>query len=1078
MRRHTWSGAAVMAALSLVAIGCGSDSSAPVESTHEPITTGSTQIALTRKADTMSVDQSLQLTAIVPPVPGSIAPEITWSSSDPNVAIVTKTGVLFGLKSGRVTVTATTRGYSDATSVTVKAGIRDVDFESDSLAISLSQSVKIPFRVTDTDGNPVDLSKHKVEWVSTAPDVAAMSGDATVTGRTIGRTDVLLKVDNKVATTGVRVLNKPVASVFVSPSSVALTTGQTTQLVASTYDVNGNTITGRNISWSSSDANIATVNGSGLVTTVAAGKVDITANAEGRKSIVPVTVTAPTSGTGSTAVVASVAVSLNAPTLVAGQSTQATATLKDANGTVLTGRSIVWTSSDVTVASVNATGLVTALKSGAVTITATSDGKSGAASLVIAASTTVAPVAAVALSVASSINVGATAQATVTLTDDQGHVLTGRTIAYVSSDPGIISVSTTGLVTATKGGSVTITASSEGKSASAVVTSVAPKPTPRSITLSINASTINIGELAQATAVVKDANGATISGVPVTWSSSPSAVATVSSTGMAAGMGAGTAMIYAKVDTITRGIGLTVNDVAPTTDTPTTPTTTPTTTPSIPGGTGTLNSIATLAELPRATVSTTYPTAVRQVRVAAGADLQAAINAAQPGDELLLAPGATWTGNFTLPNKGTSTAWITIRTDVSDAAIGAQGTRMTPTRAASANLAKILTYNNWPAIATQLSAHHYRLTGIEVSGTSTAQDVNGLILLGDGSSAQNSLSLVAHDLVIDRVFVHGQVTEAIRRCVSLQSATSAVVDSWISDCHGNNGDTQGIIGWNGPGPYLIRNNHIEGGHQAVFFGGADPAITNLSPSDITIIGNHITRPASWIGVWQTKTIIETKNARRMLLEGNVIENVWASAQVGFALLLKSENQNGSAPWSQSTDITVRYNTVKNIGSGVNIAGNPGSFPAVMAARISVYDNYFSNLGNAPWTGDGIPLQILGATADILVAHNTWGNAGLSAISMDGGANTRNVIHSNILPNGQYGVKGSNAGVGLSTLNMFSPGGVFSYDILIGGDCSLYPATTSCPGSAPSSPGIGYDARPIGADMSKINSSTSGVVVAP
>ena len=1075
MRRHPWSGAAVMAALSLVAIGCGSDSSAPVESTHEPITTGSTQIALTRKADTMSVDQSLQLTAIVPPVPGSIAPEIAWTSSDPNVAIVTKTGVLFGLKSGRVTVTASTRGYSDATIVTVKAGIRDVNFESDSLAISLSQSVKIPFRVTDTDGNPVDLSKHKVEWVSTSPDVAAMSGDATVTGRTIGRTDVLLKVDSKVATTGVRVLNKPVASVFVSPSSVALTTGQTTQLVASTYDVNGNTITGRNISWSSSDANVATVSGTGLVTTIAPGKVDVTANAEGRKSVVPVTVTAPTSSNVTSAPVATVVVALNAPTLVAGQSTQATATLKDASGNALTGRSIVWTSSDVTVASVNATGLVTALKSGAVTITATSEGKSGAASLVISASTTIAPVATVALSVASSINVGQTAQATVTLTDDLGHVLTGRTIVYVSSDPGIISVSSTGLVTAIKGGSVTITASSEGKSASAVVTSVAPKPTPRSITLSINASTINIGELAQATAVVKDANGVTISGVPVTWSSSPSAVATVSSTGMAAGMGAGSAMIYAKVDTITSGVGLTVNDVAPATETPTTTTPPPST---IPGGTGTLNSIATLAELPRATVSTTYPTAVRQVRVAAGADLQAAINAAQPGDELLLAPGATWTGNFTLPNKGTSTAWITIRTDVTDAAIGAQGTRMTPTRAASANLAKILTYNNWPAIATQLSAHHYRLTGIEVSGTSAAQDVNGLILLGDGSTAQNSLSLVAHDLVIDRVFVHGQVTEAIRRCVSLQSATSAVVDSWISDCHGNNGDTQGIIGWNGPGPYLIKNNHIEGGHQAVFFGGADPAITNMSPSDITLIGNHITRPASWVGVWQTKTIIETKHARRMLIEGNVIENVWASAQVGFAILLKSENQNGTAPWTQSTDITVRYNTVKNMGSGLNIAGNPGSYPAVMAARISVYDNYFSNLGNAPWVGDGIPLQILGATADILVAHNTWTNAGLNAISFDGGANTRNVIHSNIIPSGQYGVKGTNAGGGTSTLTMFSPGGVFAYNVIPGTDCSYYPATTSCPSSIPSSPGIGYDARTIGADMSKINSSTSGVVVAP
>jgi hypothetical protein len=536
---------------------------------------------------------------------------------------------------------------------------------------------------------------------------------------------------------------------------------------------------------------------------------------------------------------------------------------------------------------------------------------------------------------------------------------------------------------------------------------------------------------------------------------------------MASARSAGSAQVYAKIDTVTRNITLTVVDTLPT----------PTST-SYPGGNGTLGSIATLAELPRASVSTAYPSPARQVRVPAGANLQAAIDAAQPGDELLLAPGATFVGNFTLPNKGSSNNWITIRTDVSDAALGSLGNRMTPTRAASANLAKILTPNNWPAIAVDLSAHHYRLTGLELSMTSAAYDVNGIVRFGDGGSAQNSLSLVPHDLVLDRSYVHGQTTQEVRRCVSLQSATSAVVDSWISDCHSNQGDSQGIIGWNGPGPYLINNNHIEGGHQGVFFGGADPFITNLSPSDITLTGNHITRPVSWKGVWQAKTIIETKNARRMLIEGNVIENVWADAQVGFALLLKSENQSGTAPWSQSTDLTVRYNRIRNVGSGINIAANPGWAPGVPAARISVYDNVVQNLGASPYLGDGIPLQILGGTYDIVVAHNSWSNAGNQAVSFDGGASTRTVIHSNVIPNGAYGVKGSGTGIGMTTINNYMPGGVFSYDILVGADCNLYPATTTCPGAMPSSVGTGYDARAIGADVNKVNSATSSAVVGP
>ena len=189
MRRHTWSGAALMAALSLVAVGCSSDSSAPAVSTQEPGHTGAAQIALTRKADTMGVDQSIQLNAIVPAVPGAVTPQVTWASSDDRIAFVTKTGVLFGLKSGRATITATAGAYSDATVVNVRPGIRDIDFDSDSLSISLAESVRIPYRVTDTDGNPVDLSQHKVEWISTDPSIAGLTSDATVTGRSIGRAD-------------------------------------------------------------------------------------------------------------------------------------------------------------------------------------------------------------------------------------------------------------------------------------------------------------------------------------------------------------------------------------------------------------------------------------------------------------------------------------------------------------------------------------------------------------------------------------------------------------------------------------------------------------------------------------------------------------------------------------------------------------------------------------------------------------------------------------------------------------------------------------------------------------------------
>jgi uncharacterized protein YjdB len=1081
MRRHAWSGAAIIAALSLITVACGEKS---VSGPAAAGTTGtpSAQIALLTRFDTLSVDQSMQLTAIVPALPGSVAPSVKWASSDTNVAIVTRNGVLFALKSGRATVTASMQGMSDATSVTVHPGIRDISFEADSIAISLAQSVKVPFRVTDTDGNQVDLSKHSVEWISTAPDVMPLTGDATVTGRAIGSAELLLRVDTKVGGTHVRVMEKPVASVSVSPTSLSLSAGQRAQLAVATLDVHGTALTGRNITFSSSKSAIATVDGDGLVTGIQAGSATIDVNAEGRKASVAVTV----SGSASTALtppVASVSVSLGASSVVADKTTKATAVLKDAGGTTLTGRAVLWSSNDPAIATVDSAGVVTAVGPGSTSITATAEGKSGSAPLTVTASTTIASVS---VSVASSINVGKTAQATATLKDASGNVVTGRTVSWVSSDAGIASVSSSGLVTALKGGSVTIAASSDGKTGSAMVTSVAPVAPVKSIMLTAAATSLRIGDVVQVSATVKDANGNTLTSVPVTWSSSQPSVATVSSGGVVAGIGAGSATISAKADTVTRTLAFTVVDTAGTS--------------SASGPSGATYGSATPAELPRTTVSTAYPSVTRQVSVPAGASLQAAINAALPGDELLLAPGASYVGNFTLPVKSGS-GWIVIRTDVSDASIGAPGTRMTPSRAGSLKLAKIQTPNAASVLTTALGAHNYRFTGVEIGATSSAADVNALMRFGDGGSAQSTASSVAYNLIIDRSWVHGTASLDLRRCVMLNSATSAIVDSWLGDCHSNSGDSQSIIGWNGPGPYLIQNNHLEAGHEVVAFGGGSSYVTNQSPSDITLRGNHITRPTTWNGVWSAKNLIETKHVRRLLIEGNIIEDNWADAQAGFAFVLKSENQNRDTPWTQSTDITIRYNRIRNTGNVFNLAANPSGAPAISAGRMVITDNVIENVNSSPFLGDGHTLQLLGGLYDIVMMHNTVlsANGGSATVVVLGALPViqRLVIHSNVFHHGVYGMKGGGTLEGSVSLGTYAPGYLVTNNVISnGGSAASYPAYNYFPtsqsgigfvdlaggdyhlsGSSPYSGG-GYDNRDIGADIDKVNAMTQGVAMAP
>ena len=227
------------------------------------------------------------------------------------------------------------------------------------------------------------------------------------------------------------------------------------------------------------------------------------------------------------------------------------------------------------------------------------------------------------------------------------------------------------------------------------------------------------------------------------------------------------------------------------------------------------------------------------VTVPAGGNLQAAINAARPGDTILLQAGATYTGNFTLPMTDAPVE-ITIRT-APDSRHPGPGRRVRPADAFL--LAKIQSGNSGAAIQTVPGAHHWRLELIEFGAN--ADGYGEIIRLGRGGVEQNTLSLVPHHIVIDRCYVHGNPLTGQKRGIALNSASTTIIGSYISDIKGSGMDTQAIGGWNGPGPYLIENNYLEAAGENVMFGGADPQIANLVPSDITLRLNHFIKPRSW-----------------------------------------------------------------------------------------------------------------------------------------------------------------------------------------------------------------------------------------
>jgi hypothetical protein len=191
------------------------------------------------------------------------------------------------------------------------------------------------------------------------------------------------------------------------------------------------------------------------------------------------------------------------------------------------------------------------------------------------------------------------------------------------------------------------------------------------------------------------------------------------------------------------------------------------------------------------------------INVPANGDLQAAINAARPGDTILLAPGATYVGNFKLPVHG-GTSYITIRSAASDSVLPAAGQRMTPSFASQ--LPKLKSPNNAPALRTVIGAAYWRIMLIELHAST--DPTGSALALGDGSVAQSSLSQVAHHLVVDRVYIHGHPVNGLRRGIALNSAFTDILNSYISDMKSITVETQAIAGWNGPGPYRIENNYL------------------------------------------------------------------------------------------------------------------------------------------------------------------------------------------------------------------------------------------------------------------------------
>src|SRR5438105_210794 len=333
---------------------------------------------------------------------------------------------------------------------------------------------------------------------------------------------------------------------------------------------------------------------------------------------------------------------------------------------------------------------------------------------------------------------------------------------------------------------------------------------------------------------------------------------------------------------------------------------------------------ATLPQSCLYTALTATPVNGKVVRVPSGSDLQAAINRAKCGDTLELEAGSIFRGAFNFASKGCDDShWIVIR---SSGHLPGEGTRITPCYAGltslpgrphfSCNAAakEVSTLMVGPHENIRLS-DHYRLIGLEITRADGAGTLYNLI------TANN-----AQKIVLDRVWVHGNDHEETVRGIAIPGASYvAVIDSYFSDFHciaktGNCTDSQAIWGGVGDiagGTYKIVNNYLEAAAEGILFGGGPGTTT---PMDMEIRRNHFFKPLTWKPSdpnyrgtpFIVKNNFELKNGARILLEGNVLENVWGGfTQKGFQVLLTPKSQGGKCPECIVHDITIRDCAFRN-----------------------------------------------------------------------------------------------------------------------------------------------------------------------
>ncbi len=473
-----------------------------------------------------------------------ISSTATWSSSNPAVATVTA-GVATGMSTGVTNLTASQGGVTSSPALlrVTPPVLVSITLTPRGEILQVGGTLQFTAIGRRSDGSTVDVTS-VATWVSDAPQVATVDASGLATGMSAGTARITASTGGVTSSPGyVVVTNSTLSSIAVAPGSASVPKGRTQAFTATGTFADGSTADLTPIvTWSSSDASVASIDPDGVATGLGVGSAGITAAKGG--------VVSPASTlTVTTPVVTAITVSPSSDTIAKGRTRQlvATATYSDGSTGDVTSTA-TWSSSDTNVAAVSA-GLATGTGVGTASISASQDGvTSNPATLTVTApvldAVTVSPAAA-------SVPKGRTQAFVATGTWSDGTTQNVTTsAAWSSSETNVATVDAAGLATAVAVGTTSITAQYQGVTSNAAVLTVDP---PVIVSISVTPGTVSLpkGRTQQLIAIATFSDGTTqdISS-SATWSSTTSAV-TVSATGLATAANVGTADVTATRDGVT-----------------------------------------------------------------------------------------------------------------------------------------------------------------------------------------------------------------------------------------------------------------------------------------------------------------------------------------------------------------------------------------------------------------------------------------------------------------------------------------------------------------------------------------------